>query len=168
MKDIPTLEGRFLTYNGFDRIEVDSDGWYQFLRRGIHFRFVPKQQGVILLHNVNFRCNAKLGNNYWYGVRKVNNRARQEYLGKHRQMTYANILEVCHKLSLGDYEYWSTKINEKRDRESKKKYAISDFESALKIICNKVNENYDGYTEKNAALLITDVLYLATKLTTNK
>ncbi|NJO63421.1 MAG: hypothetical protein HC836_35975 [Richelia sp. RM2_1_2] len=165
MKSLPVLTERQLLYYGETPIAVDSPEWDDFLKREIHFKFIPKQQGSILLHNISLRCNPRSNANYWYAIRKVNNRIRQEYLGKNVNLTYENIVNTCHKLSLGDYEYWTLKNREKKERQANKKYSLDEFSKVLKLLSNKIDENYDGYTEKNAALLISDVLYLVTKLT---
>jgi hypothetical protein len=164
MKDLPVLIGTKLHFEDASPIECDSDDWFQFLKRGIGFRFLPAQDRGILLRNIILRCNIRAGKHYWYALRKANNRVRQEYVGTSEKLDYEHLVDLAVKLSLEESEYWLLKIQEKKQRTASKKYLMKDFSKELSIAVNRINECYDGYTKNDASLLIADVLYLFNKI----
>lgn len=101
-REIPTVlvssgstEGNLELHNG-SIIQVDSDAWFEWLRRNTSFRFVSGFAGE---NSFTARRHDRDSGEFWYAYRKLSGKLKNTYLGKTETLTIEKLLKAALKLS---------------------------------------------------------------------
>ena len=96
-------------------IRIGSDAWFDWLSKlNSSFRYEPIQYGKHPFTVVS-RVRKGSGTVFWVGVRKVDGKVRQEYLGLTEELDYERLQLACDALSLDARGYQKYKANKDND-----------------------------------------------------
>ena len=155
--------------------KIGSASWQEFLNEVSSFRYEPKQIGGYSTLRYGFTCTARSRKGseakYWYGVKKVNGKLRQEYISESEDLDYEKLQIACDNLSLSDIDYYRLKKDKARiDKPPTEveleeiKLKLKTLESEILDISGKIENQEKSFKPNSATEALKRIVDLAEKI----
>ena len=159
--------------------KIGSASWQEFLNEVPSFRYEPKQLEGYDTLRYGFTCTARSrkdsDSKYWYGVRKVNGKLRQEYISESEDLDYEKLQIAVDNLSLSDIEYYRLKKPKAKvdnppleEELLKLKSELESVNSEILAIAEKIEIQEKSFKPNSATEALKRILDLAEKIKSQK